>query len=84
MGHDKKKSAAPPPGPGPLPYLENLVHPCVRLPCIHISGAKRPCPGKGRCYPPAKGRAPGLQELLYFIFIRVISEVGIVNNGAVS
>jgi len=30
MGHDKKKSAAPPPGPGgPLPYLENLVHPCV-------------------------------------------------------
>jgi hypothetical protein len=31
--------------------------------------------------PPAKGRAPGLQELLYFIFIRVISEVGIVNNG---
>lgn len=32
MGHDKKKSAAPPPGPGPLPYLENLVHPCVRLP----------------------------------------------------
>jgi hypothetical protein len=39
------------------------------------------CPGKGRCYPPAKGRAPGLQELLYFIFIRVISEVGIVNNG---
>jgi hypothetical protein len=32
MGHDKNKSAAPPPGPGPLPYLENLVHPCVRLP----------------------------------------------------
>jgi hypothetical protein len=32
MGHDKKKSAAPPPGPGPLPYLKKLVHPCVRLP----------------------------------------------------
>ena len=28
----KKKSAAPPPGPGP--YLENLVHPCVRLPPV--------------------------------------------------
>ncbi len=22
MGHDKKKSAAPPPGPGPLPYFK--------------------------------------------------------------
>jgi hypothetical protein len=47
---------------------------------IYIRGVA-PLPGKGRCYPPAKGRAPRLQELLYFIFIRVISEVGIVNNG---
>jgi hypothetical protein len=31
--------------------------------------------------PPGQSPAPGLQELLYFIFIRVISEVGIVNNG---
>lgn len=36
MGHDKNKSAAPPPGPGPLPYLKKLVHPCVRLPACNI------------------------------------------------
>jgi hypothetical protein len=41
MGHDKKKSAAPPPGPGPLPYLKKLVHPCVRLPIINFSGNLR-------------------------------------------
>jgi hypothetical protein len=31
--------------------------------------------------PPGQRPGSGAAELLYFIFIRVISEVGIVNNG---